>query len=180
MKNLDFWAAEASMNLIGKVAGGIGQASQGSSKSEVKEYQKLYVSVGKCMGILLENGVYALFVYLLAKKTDYSEIIYKELYAALKTLQQNLKNEHNMEDDEACQHNAGARKPVGQQELLFDAEDCLNWLQKEVMELPRLLLVREYLQQILVYTRYSAAAKKKEAESNRKKTAVPAGGGELD
>lgn len=172
MVNLDFMAAESSSKLIERVDKDLDKLiREGTKISKDKEFQKLSASLRKGLGVLLENGVYAFFVYLLASNADYSKTIAEEMFLALKGLQGCCNNE-NLSQKPDTEKKAGAAP----KKLAADA--ILQWIQKEIVsELPSLLLAREYLQQVLVYARYSADAKKLEAEI-RKQTANAGGGGE--
>lgn len=95
-------------------------------------------AVTKALGMLQEHGVYACFLYLLAKEGKIGEIAIKEMLNVLKkSLSLTMPN--------------GLRPEV----VLKHITDHVT------NDLERLLLAKEVLEQMLIYTRYGAKARKK-------------------
>lgn len=131
--NLDWRAAKHAQKII--------QCAVDEKASDDKEKKKLAGNVDntvtKALGVLQENGVYACFLYLLAKEGENGSVIVKEMLNLLDNL------------------NFGWGKPAGN-----SAEDILPYITDKVtVDLERLLLVKETLEQMLIYTRYGAKAR---------------------
>jgi len=94
-------------------------------------------TVTKALGVLQENGVYACFLYLLAKEKENGSVVVEEML--------NLLNDLGFEWG----------KPAGN-----SAERVLQHITDKVtVDLERLLLTKETLEQMLIYTRYEAKAR---------------------
>ena len=89
-------------------------------------------SLTKTLGVLQENGVYACFLYLLAREKDASKVVIPQMRALLKAL--GIEN---------------------------DSQDDLEYAQHLTEDLHRLLLAKEALEQMLIYARYGAKAANK-------------------
>ncbi len=96
-------------------------------------------TVTKALGVLQENGVYACFLYLKAKEKGNGDIVVDEMLNLLDNL------------------GFGWGKPPSN-----EAEDVLRHITEKVTDtdhLERLLLVKEILEQMLIYARYGAKAR---------------------
>jgi len=99
-------------------------------------------TVTKTLGVLQENGVYACFLYLLAKEKDNGRIVVDEMLNLLDGL------------------GFGWGKPSG-----TGVEQILQYILDKVSGgseqtgLERLLLAKETLEQMLIYARYGAKAR---------------------
>jgi hypothetical protein len=98
-------------------------------KVTAKDLEKLLT---KTLGVLQEQGVYACFLYLQSREKDNAPMVMKVMLSLLKTV------EGNAESDEA---------------------DSLKYAADLAQDLPRLLLAREALEQMLIYARYDAKAR---------------------
>jgi hypothetical protein len=86
--------------------------------------------ITKTLGVLQEQGVYACFLYLHAREKDNAPKVMEAMRALLKAL--------GIESNES---------------------DVLKYAADLTQELPRLLLAREALEQMLIYARYDAKAR---------------------
>jgi hypothetical protein len=94
--------------------------------------------VTKALGVLQENGVYACFLYLLAKKEKPGTVIIDKMLALMDKL--------------GFKWNGPDKK---------DAGKILKFLTDKVtVEMEPLLLVKETLEKMLIYARYGAKARK--------------------
>ncbi len=123
-KNLDRLAAKYAQEVI----------SDCLEKGEkIKDIEN---TVTKALGVLQENGVYACFLYLLAKEDKKGEVVVDKMLDLLNQL------------------NFGWGKPSD-----LTAEKVLHYINDEVVvNLERLLLAKETLEQMLIYARYRAKA----------------------
>lgn len=131
--NLDRLAAEHAQRIINRIVD--------ESKVDGKEKKKLAASadntVTKSLGILQENGVYACFLYLLAKEKENRDVVVGEMLNVLDGL------------------GFGWGKPAND-----GAEAVLKHITENVTnDLERLLLAKETLEQMLIYARYGAKAR---------------------
>lgn len=143
--------------------------------NEKKRVTDIENQLTKSLGILTESGVYALFVYLLAKrkkkkngggepKEDPCHLILKHLFDALR------------ENDNLCTALGLEKEKLPSLENLpqdGDAKKVLNWATGQVGDLGRLLLLRDFLLRVFTCGRYCAEAR----ETELKATATGAGGG---
>jgi hypothetical protein len=91
----------------------------------------------KALGVLQENGVYACFLYLKAKEKDNGDVVVEEMLNLLDSL------------------GFGWGKPATNK-----VEDALRHIMEKVtVNLERLLLAKETLEQMLIYARYGAKAR---------------------
>lgn len=91
-------------------------------------------TVTKALGVLQENGVYACFLYLKSRKSDEkrrADVIASEILNLLNDL--------------------GFSQPQNSDALAFIAEEICS-------DLERILLVKDTLEQMLIYARYGAKA----------------------
>ncbi|AEE91023.1 MAG: hypothetical protein GXW90_10675 [Tepidanaerobacter acetatoxydans] len=94
-------------------------------------------TVTKALGVLQEDGVYACFLYLLAKEKENGNIVVEEMLDLLK----NLGFEWNGRD-------------------VKKLDDVLNFINDEVTaKLEPLLLAKDTLEKMLIYARYGAKAR---------------------
>jgi hypothetical protein len=94
-------------------------------------------TITKALGVLQENGIYACFLYLKAKEKDNGDVVVEEMLNLLDSL------------------GFGWGKPATNK-----VEDVLHHLMEKVtVNLERLLLAKETLEQMLIYARYGAKAR---------------------
>jgi len=94
-------------------------------------------TVTKTLGVLQENGVYACFLYLLAKEKENGSVVVEEMLNLLGGL------------------GFGWGQPDGN-----STEKILSHISDKVTSnLERLLLAKETLEQMLIYARYGAKAR---------------------
>ena len=124
--NLDRLAAQYAQAII--------RATRDKKASDVDN------TVTKALGVLQENGVYACFLYLLAKEGENGKVVVEEMLNLLDHL------------------NFGWGKPNDS-----NPESVLSYITEKVMadagDLGRLLLAKETLEQMLIYARYGAKAR---------------------
>jgi hypothetical protein len=122
-KNLDRLAAKYAQEVIK------------NSKDEDIDIEN---TVTKALGVLQENGVYACFLYLMAKENEKVEkVVVNNMLGLLDEL------------------NFGWGKPNNPS----DNKEVLEYIINKVMvDLERLLLAKETLEQMLIYARYGAKA----------------------
>ena len=123
--NLDYLAAKHAQELV-----------QGTKKANDLEN-----SLTKTLGVLQENGVYACFLYLVAREKENGEIIVDHLL--------NLLGENAFGFPKLPQKKEG--------------DDILRYIAENITaDLHHLLLAKEALEQMLIYARYGAKALQKE------------------
>jgi len=165
MVDLDREALQIAQQLVENI-------SAGGNKDD-KKIKELENQFTKSLGILTESGVYALFVYLLAKRkkekrdggavNDPCHEILNGLFNALKgrgALCATLGLNDNIPS-------LGVKPEEG------DAKKVLDWVAVQVGDLGRLLLLRDFLLRTFTYGRYCAAARKTELKAGSSE----AGGG---
>lgn len=131
--NLDRLAAEYAQKIINRIVD--------EKKVDDKEKKKLTANadntITKSLGVLQENGVYACFLYLLAKEKENGSVVVEEMLSLLEGL------------------GFGWGKPTNN-----SAEAVLKHITETVtVDLERLLLAKESLEQMLIYARYGAKAR---------------------
>lgn len=120
--NLDYLAATRAQKIIKRT----------SEKASARDVDN---AVTKALGVLQENGVYACFLYLLAKEKDLGKIVVEEMLDVLQNL--------------------GWNKPSS-----LTPDVVLRHISENVTrDLERLLLAKEVLEQTLIYARYGAKAR---------------------
>ncbi len=136
VKSLDYLAAKYAQEIIKKT----------------KKTGDVDNTVTKALGVLQENGVYACFLYLLAKEKDNGKVVISEMLNLLENLPFNRDKPEN-----------------------HSPEKVLEYINGTVTtDLERLLLSKETLEQMLIYARYGAKACSKE-NNDEKETPSPAG-----
>lgn len=121
--NLDRLAAQYAQKIIKKTSG--------DKPADVKN------TVTKALGILQENGIYACFLYLLAKEGERGRVIVGEMLDLIDRL------------------GFGWDKPDSN-----DVEGVLSYVSEKVTaDMERMLLIKEVLEQMLIYARYGADAR---------------------
>jgi len=136
LRNLDYLAAKHAQKII--------------EKTKRKKPGDVDNTVTKALGVLQENGVYACFLYLLAKEKENGEAIVERMLSLLEAL--------SLPFD----------RPVPKEKGKIDtrADVVLPFISENVTkDLERLLLVKETLEQMLIYARYGAKARLKETDS---------------
>ncbi len=124
--NLDRLAAQHAQEIIRRAV-----------EKKNAESGKIDNTVTKALGVLQENGVYACFLYLLAKEKENSDVVVGEMLNLLDGL------------------GFGWGKPTNN-----EAEAVLQHITEKVTDdLERLLLAKETLEQMLIYARYGAKAR---------------------
>jgi hypothetical protein len=136
--NLDRLAAHHAQEIIRRL---VDEDKNGNRRTDSKEVEKVASSVDntitKALGVLQENGVYACFLYLLAKEGDSGRVVVDEMLNLL----DGLGFDWGKPDDNS-------------------AEKVLAHINGKVtVELERLLLAKETLEQMLIYARYGAKAR---------------------
>jgi len=94
-------------------------------------------TITKALGVLQENGVYACFLYLLAKEKENGPIVIQEMLNLLDELGFGWGKPENDSPERVLEH-------IGE---------------KVTVDLERLLLAKETLEQMLIYARYGAKAR---------------------
>ena len=107
------------------------------SRTTDKKASEVDNTVTKALGVLQENGVYACFLYLRAKEGENGAVVVEEMLDLLDGL------------------GFGWGKPTGN-----GLEEVLSYISEKVtVDLERLLLAKETLEQMLIYARYGAKAR---------------------
>ncbi len=107
------------------------------SRTTDKKASEVDNTVTNALGVLQENGVYACFLYLLAKEGKNGAVVVAEMLDLLDGL------------------GFGWGKPTGN-----SPEEVLSYISEKVtVDLERLLLAKETLEQMLIYARYGAKAR---------------------
>jgi hypothetical protein len=127
LPNLDRLAAQCAQNII-------------RTTTDVEN------TVTKALGVLQENGVYACFLYLLAKEKSNSEKVVEEMLNLLEGLGFGWEKPTSSNDPEVVLQHITDKVTVN----------------LEPVNLERLLLAKETLEQMLIYARYGAKAKARE------------------
>jgi hypothetical protein len=134
--NLDRLAAERAQAMVNRAKQGVDNV-----KKPVETLERLAT---KTLGVLQEQGVYAMMLFLFSRTSDEDEVakscIRPQLYQELKALPS------FQDDPDVPTANA-------------DAETTLKFYTDEVVDdLDTLLLIRDLYEQTLIYARYGAKA----------------------
>jgi len=122
--NLDYLAAKYAQTII--------------QKTKDKKASDIENTITKALGVLQEDGVYACFLYLLAREKENGAVVVDEMLNLLSSL------------------------PFGWQKPTNNSNEILRFINEQVTkDLERLLLAREVLEQMLIYARYGAKARDK-------------------
>ena len=106
-------------------------------------------TVTKALGILQEDGIYACFLYLLAKEKDNGKAVVAEMLNLLEEL------------------GFGWNKPMNNGQVDLRSDIVLKHITDNVTQnLERLLLTKETLEQMLIYARYGAKARQNAESAN--------------
>ncbi|MDM7940460.1 MAG: hypothetical protein QUS07_08975 [Methanothrix sp.] len=132
--NLDRMAAERAQAMVNNAKEGIDKV-----KKPVDTLERLAT---KALGVLQEQGVYAMMLFLFSRTSDeykVAPLIRAQLYEALKEL------------------------PAFESSQIVDRpEDALKFYTDKILEnIDTLLLVRDLYEQTLIYARYAAKAEEK-------------------
>ncbi len=138
-QNLDWLAAKYAQHLVKSAEG-----------AEAATVDQLETAVTKALGVLQEDGVYACVLYLLAKEGDMGERVVDTMLALLADLGFPC---------DAC---------TKDRQRHIDPGAALSHIHENVTaDLKRLMLVREVLEQMLVYVRYGAKAQARKGRKNK-------------
>ncbi|NCC35656.1 MAG: hypothetical protein EOM24_27135 [Chloroflexia bacterium] len=124
------------MNNLDRLAAKYAQAVVASGDTNIE------TTVTKALGVLQENGVYACFLYVLAKENANGKTLVCEML--------NLLNELGFAWDKAADASPAT--------ILQHISETVT------SDLERLLLAKETLEQMLIYARYGAKAQPKSKE----------------
>lgn len=138
--NLDRLAAEHAQAIVRKAVDEESRTDESQDKAKRKTKKQLANDIentlAKALGVLQEDGVYACFLYLLAKEKENGAVVVGEMLNLLDRL------------------GFGWSKPDGNS----PGEVLTHISVKVTTDLERLLLVKETFQQMLIYARYGAKA----------------------
>jgi hypothetical protein len=153
-KSLDFLAAAASQ----QIASGISIKVKNNAKVEAAALGNLAT---KALGVLQEQGVYALFLFLLSRSGKETAVnnMTKEEYIACKLTVELL---NLLKEEELAAPGIAYKEQVTMEEINSSKEEILkHFLQpRGILEnLDKLLLIRDLYEQTLIYTRYAAKAR---------------------
>lgn len=140
--NLHRLAAQHAQAIVHKL---VDLDDKGNKRTDDKEIKKAASAtdntVTKALGVLQENGVYACFLYLLAKEKDNGPVVIEEMLNLLEGLGFGWEKPENLSPEEVLRHIS--------EKVNDDSERFLE----------RLLLAKETLEQMLIYARYGAKAR---------------------
>lgn len=144
--NLDRLAAQHAQKIIGRLVDKDEKGNKQTDKKKIKEAaDKTDNTVTKALGVLQEDGVYACFLYLLAKEKESGKIVVDEMLNLLEGLYSDW------------------NKPSSN-----TPQDILSHITEKVtIDLERLLLTKETLEQMLIYARYGAKARQVEEKDGQ-------------
>ncbi len=104
------------------------------SRTRDKKPSEVDNTVTKALGVLQGNGVYACFLYLLAKEKDNGRVVVEEMLKLLAELPFDWGHPVDLSPENVLRHIS----------------------EKVTVDLERLLLAKEVLEQMLIYARYGA------------------------
>jgi hypothetical protein len=145
--NLDRLAAQYSQNIISYLVDKDEQGNERTDKKQINDAaKKSENTVTKALSVLQEDGVYACFLYLLAKEKDSGKVVVAEILELLEQL------------------GFGWNKPTKENgQVNLSPDIVLKHITDNVTQnLERLLLTKEILEQMLIYARYGAKARQSE------------------
>lgn len=160
MVDLDRQALQIAQRLVQRL---VDKIPAGDNKKIKEKIEELENQLAKGLGILTESGVYALFVYLLAKrKKDKNGRVLPDdpCHVILEGFFDSLRDGSN----------AALRAALGFKKDKLPKDDknpseVLEWALGQVNDLSRLLLLRDFLLRVFTYGRYVAAARKTELKA---------------
>ena len=118
------------------------QAQEIIKRTTNKKASDVDNTVTKALGVLQENGIYACFLYLLAKEKENGTVVVEEMLNLLEGLR------------------FGWQAPKNNGKIDTRAQVVLPFVSNTITEnLERLLLAKETLEQMLIYARYGAKAR---------------------
>lgn len=113
-------------------------------------------TVTKTLGVLQEDGVYACFLYLLAREKENGKATVKEMLNLLEGL------------------SFGWNKPMKNGQVDLNPDVVLKHITDHVtQDLEQLLLTKETLEQMLIYARYGAKAREAAKSKPQTEEATP-------
>jgi hypothetical protein len=166
LTNLDRLAAQHAQNIIFYLVDKDEKGNERNDKKQINDAaKKSENTVTKALGVLQENGVYACFLYLLAKEKDNGKSVVAEMLDLLEKLDFGWKKP-----------NIGCDWPMSNEQVDIRSEILLKNLRPEIVlkhitdnvtqNLERLLLTKEILEQMLIYARYGAKARQEETSTS--------------
>lgn len=152
MINLDRLAAETSQFILGST-----DASTRNGKLQAKDLEHLTTNA---LGVLQEQGVYALFLYLLSRSGDKAkkEELAPDEFGSCVVLAHllGLLNRLELKSLNATFADGWDQTPA---QINIDKKKLLEYVSEQIaVDLPRLFLVKSLFEQVLIYTRYGARA----------------------
>lgn len=141
--NLDRLAAQHAQEVIKRLI-----KEEGKDNKDIKKAAAAADNtITKALGVLQEDGVYACFLYLLAKEEENGAVVIEEMLTLLEKL------------------GFGWNAPKKNGRIDTNPEQVLLHIRDKVTgDLDRLLLAKEILEQMLVYARYGAKARERGAQ----------------
>ncbi len=137
VKNIDYYAAKFAQKIVNQLV--VSKAKGGAVDKKIRSAAEN--SVTKALGVLDEQGVYACFLYLVAKEKENCKPIVSGMLDILKQIGMPELSNENLD-------------------LCKDAQELLKHITENITkDLDTLLLAREVLEQLLVYTRYGIKAR---------------------
>jgi len=142
LPNLDWLAAQKAQAIIRRIVDE--EETQKDKKPDEKKTKQQLANdidntVTKALGVLQENGVYACFLYLLAKEKENGSVVIRgEMLDLLEELPFGWGKPKDNSPEKVLEH-------ISSEKVMVDLE--------------RLLLAKETLEQMLIYTRYGAKAR---------------------
>lgn len=143
LRNLDRLAAQHAQEIIKRLV----NEDEKGNKEIKKAATAADNTITKALGVLQEDGVYACFLYLLAKEEENGTVVVEEMLRLLENL------------------GSGWNAPKKNGRIDTRSEQVLFHIGGKVtVDLERLLLAKEILEQMLVYARYGAKARERGAQ----------------
>ncbi len=115
--------------------------------------------ITKSLGVLQEQGIYALMLFLFSHNSNDTKIIYKNLVELLNNieLKDKNKNDISIKDEDSFKDNKTKYKSVNENKDYFQyVLDCFS--DNILDDFDKLFLVRDIYEQTLIYARYGAKA----------------------
>lgn len=154
--NLDWIAAKHAQDVI--------QKSQHQKPKDVEN------TVTKALGVLQEDGVYACFLYVLAKEKS-SDKDEEEESEKQKPKRKKQKSTGEVLVEYMLKLLNSLNIEWGEPPTTNKAEDILSYIvSNDKITLERLLLTKETLEQMLIYARYGAKAREEKPKDKQEQT----------